>query len=158
MDQAEEPEQIQGRPDLELRIKGIIAPGQEKTTSNVNNLLGEVGAALNYLFEQGLEQTRISDTVKKDASEMVNAADQTKNLSTQVSASMNEMKTAVAEIVREINASRADTSAGCRCNGPQWIYAYARQTRPGGCDNERHGVAARRSIRWHNRPGLQKAD
>ncbi|MFZ2196605.1 MAG: methyl-accepting chemotaxis protein [Thermodesulfovibrionales bacterium] len=112
MDQAEQPEQIQGRPDLELRIKGIVAPGQEKTTSDINNLLGEVGAALNYLFEQGLEQTRISDTVKKDASEMVNAADQTKNLSTQVSASMNEMKTAVAEIVREINASRADTSAG----------------------------------------------
>ncbi|MFI5295452.1 MAG: methyl-accepting chemotaxis protein [Thermodesulfovibrionales bacterium] len=111
MDQAEHPEQIHGRPDLELRIKGIIAPGQEKTTSDVNDLLSEVGAALNYLFEQGLEQTRISDTVKKDASEMVNAADQTKNLSTQVSASMNEMTTAVAEIARKINAGRADASA-----------------------------------------------
>ncbi len=111
MDQAEHPEEIRGRPDLELRIKGIIAPGQEKTTSDVNDLLSEVGAALNYLFEQGLEQTRISDTVKKDASEMVNAADQTKNLSTQVSASMNEMTTAVAEIARKINAGRADASA-----------------------------------------------
>lgn len=111
MDQAEHPEQIHGRPDLELRIKGIIAPGQEKTTSDVNDLLSEVGAALNYLFEQGLEQTRISDTVKKDASEMVSAADQTKNLSTQVSASMNEMTTAVAEIARKINAGRADANA-----------------------------------------------
>ena len=111
MDREEHPEQLHGRPDLELRIKGIIAPGQEKTTSDVNNLLREVGAALNYLFNQGLEQTRISDTVKKDASEMVNAADQTKNLSTQVSTSMNEMTTAVAEIVRKINADRADSGA-----------------------------------------------
>jgi len=112
MDQAEEPEQIHGRPDLELRIKGVIAPGQEKTTSDVNDLLSEVGAALNYLFEQGLEQTRISDNVKKDASEMVNAADQTNNLSIQVSASMNEMTTAVAEIARTISADRADADAG----------------------------------------------
>lgn len=111
MDQAEHPEQIQGRPDLALRIKGIIGPEQEKTTSDVNDLLREVGDALNYLFEKGLEQTRISDTVKKDASEMVNAADQTKKLSTQVLASMNEMTTAVAEIAKKINADRADASA-----------------------------------------------
>jgi methyl-accepting chemotaxis protein len=111
MDQEEHPEQLHGRPDLALRIKGIIAPGQEKTTSDVNDLLEEVGAALNYLFEQGFEQTRISDTLKKDASEMVNAADQTKNLSTQVSASMNEMTTAVAEIARKINADRVNASA-----------------------------------------------
>ena len=111
MNQAEHPEQIHGRPDLELRLKGIVAPGQEKTTSDVNDLLSEVGAALNYLFDQGLEQIRISDAVKKDASEMVNAADQTKNLSTQVSASMNEMTTAVAEIARKINAGHADASS-----------------------------------------------
>lgn len=111
MDQAEYPEQIHERPDLELRIKGIIAPGQEKTTSDVNDLLSEVGAALNYLFEQGLGQTRISDTLKKDASEMVNAADKTKHLAIQVSASMDEMTTVVAEIERKINVGRADASA-----------------------------------------------
>ncbi len=65
MDQAEHPEEIHGRPDLTLRIKGVVAPGQETTTTELNDLLREVGAALNYLFEQGLEQTRISDTVKK---------------------------------------------------------------------------------------------
>ena len=71
MEQPEHPEQLRGRSDLELRIKGTVAPGQEKTTSDVNDLLSEVGAALNYLFEQGREQIRISDAVKKDASEMV---------------------------------------------------------------------------------------
>ena len=112
MDHAEQPEEIHGRPDLDLRITGTIAPGQEETASAINDLLGEVGAALNYLFDQGLEQTRISDTLKKDASEMVAASDQTKNLSTQVSASMNELITAVAEIARKIDAARADASAG----------------------------------------------
>lgn len=118
MDQAEYPEQIRGRPDLELLIKGIIAPRQEKTMSDVDDLLSEVGAALNYLFEQGLEQTRISDTLKKDASEMVNTADKTKNLSIQVSASMNEMTTAVAEIERKINVGCADAS-GSGADSPQ---------------------------------------
>ena len=42
---------------------------------------------------------------------MVDAADQTKNLSTQVSASMNELTTAVAEIARTITVSHADASA-----------------------------------------------
>jgi methyl-accepting chemotaxis protein len=110
-DQAEPPEQIRGRPDLALRITGSVAPGQEKTTSDINDLLDEVGAALHYLFEQGLEQTRISDTLKRDASEMVNAADQTKSLSTQVSAAMNELITAVADIAKKINAGRADADA-----------------------------------------------
>ena len=110
MGQADEPEQIPGRPDLGLRIKGDILPGQEKTISDVNALLSEVGAALNFLFEQGLEQTRISDTVKNDASQMVSAADQTKNLAAQVSASMNEMTTAVAEIARTINETHAARS------------------------------------------------
>jgi len=111
MDQAEHPEQIRGRPDLELRIQGIIAPGQEKNASEINELLSGVGAALNYLFRQGLEQTRISDTVKADASEMVNASDQTKELSTRVSAFMDELTTAVAEIAQKINAGGADASA-----------------------------------------------
>ncbi|MHB8835240.1 MAG: methyl-accepting chemotaxis protein [Candidatus Methylomirabilia bacterium] len=112
MDQAEDSEQIHGRPDLEFRIQGIIAPGQEKTTAEINDLLGEVSAALTYLFKQGLEQTRISDSVKADASEMVGAADQTKDLSARVSAFMNELTTAVAEIAQKIDAGGADARAG----------------------------------------------
>lgn len=112
MDQAGHPEQIHGRPDLELRIQGVIAPGQEKNTSEINDLLSEVGAALNYLFKQGLEQTTISDTVKADAGALVNAADQTKDLSTRVSAVMNELTTMVGEIAQKINAGGADARAG----------------------------------------------
>jgi methyl-accepting chemotaxis protein len=112
MDQAEHPEQIHGRPDLDLRVRGGIAPGQEKNAAAINDLLGEVGAALNYLFQQGLEQTRISDTVKADASALVLAADQTQGLSARVSAVMNELTAAVAEIAQKINAGGADAGAG----------------------------------------------
>ena len=107
MGQAEHPEEIHGRPDLELRIQGIIAPGQEKQTAEINDLLSGVSSALTYLFKQGLEQTQISDTVKADASEMVNAANQTRDQSARVSTFMNELTTAVAELAQQINAGGA---------------------------------------------------
>lgn len=104
------PERILGRPDIGLRIKGNILPGQ---ISGINALLTEVGAALKRLFARGFEQTRISDTVKNDAAQMVNAADQTKNLAAQVSATMQEMTTTVAEIARTVNeAGQAGARAG----------------------------------------------
>ncbi len=114
MDQADEPEQIQGRPDLGLRIKGDILPGQEKTISDVNVLLSELAAALKLLFEQGFEQTRVSDTVKNDASQMVNAADKTKNLAALVSTSMNELRTAVGVLAERVNETGG---AGARAGG-----------------------------------------
>jgi hypothetical protein len=77
MNQADETVQISGRPDLGIRIKGDVAPGQEALVSEVNVLLAEVSEALTRLFSRGIEQTRISDTVKNDASKMVTAADQT---------------------------------------------------------------------------------
>ena len=80
MDQSEIPKRIQGRRDLGLRIEGKIAPEQERTISDANDLLAQFGAALENLFDEGLEQTRISDAVKNDASQMVNTADQTKDL------------------------------------------------------------------------------
>jgi methyl-accepting chemotaxis protein len=112
MDHAERPEQVHGRPDLELRIQGAIAPGQEKNAAEINELLGEVGAALRYLFKQGLEQTQISDTVKADAAALVDAADQTKDLSTRVSTAMRELTTAVGEIAQKVAADGAGTRAG----------------------------------------------
>jgi methyl-accepting chemotaxis protein len=105
MDQAHEPAQIPGRPDLGLRIQENEAPGQEGLVSEVNNLLADVGEALTHLFVRGFEQTRISDAVKNDAAKMVNAADQTRNLAAQVSAAMQQMTTAVTEIARTVNAS-----------------------------------------------------
>jgi methyl-accepting chemotaxis protein len=112
MDQFEVPKRIQGRPDLGLRIEGSIAPEQEKTVSDINDFLTEVGAVLVHLFAQGLDQTRISDAVKNDASQMVNAADETQDLAAEVSASMHEMTTAVAEIASKISETdRADASA-----------------------------------------------
>jgi len=102
---------IQGRRDLGLRIEGSIAPELENTIPDVNNLLGEIGMVFEHLFAQGLEQTRISDAVKNDASEMVNAANQTKTLASQVSESMKEMINAVNEIVTKIGeSSRKDAS------------------------------------------------
>ncbi|HET6364252.1 MAG TPA: methyl-accepting chemotaxis protein [Nitrospirota bacterium] len=105
MNQADETVQISGRPDLGIRIKGDVAPGQEALVSEVNVLLAEVGEALTRLFSRGFEQTRISDTVKNDASKMVTAADQTTSLAAQVSAAMHEMTTAITEIARTINES-----------------------------------------------------
>jgi methyl-accepting chemotaxis protein len=110
--QSDIPEKIQGRPDLGLRIEKSVAPEQQKKVSDANDLLAEVGITLEHLFEQGFEQTRISDAVKNDASRMVNAADQTNNLALQVSASMNEMESAVAEIAMKLGETgRADASA-----------------------------------------------
>src|SRR5512140_3022955 len=89
---------LSGRPDLCLRLaaRGSMA-------STINDLLNDVGAALKHLFSRGFEQTRISDSVKHDAGEMVAAADKTKKLAEQVSASMHEMSTTVAEISRTVN-------------------------------------------------------
>jgi methyl-accepting chemotaxis protein len=67
--------------------------------------LDEVGAALKHLFARGFEQTRISDSVKNDAAEMVEAADRTGALAARVAASMEEMASAVAEIARTVNES-----------------------------------------------------
>ncbi len=114
MDQAGEPAQVPGRPDLGLRIKGNVEPGQEGLVSEVNVLLAEVGEALTRLFARGFEQTRISDTVKNDASEMVTAADQTRNLAAQVSAAMREMTTTITEIARTVNES---SSTGAPAGG-----------------------------------------
>ena len=105
MDQADEQVQLPGRPDLGLRIKENVAPGQEGLVSEVNILLAEVGETLTRLFARGFEQTRISDAVKNDAAKMVNAADQTRNLASQVSAAMREMTTTVTEIARTVNES-----------------------------------------------------
>ena len=116
MDQAGEPAQVPGRPDLGLRIKGNVEPGQEGLVSEVNVLLAEVGEALTRLFARGFEQTRISDTVKNDASKMVTAADQTRNLAAQVSAAMHEMTTAVTEIARTVNEG---SSTGAPASGSE---------------------------------------
>lgn len=105
-------EEIQGRPDLELRIQGVPAPGQERQATEINELLGGVSSALQYLFKQGLEQTQISDTVKADASALVAAADQTKDQSARVSAFMNELTAAVAELARKINTGDGAGAGG----------------------------------------------
>src|SRR5512134_2405249 len=105
MDQADEAVQVHGRPDLGLRIRGDAVPGQEELVAEVNVLLAEVGEAITRLFFSGFEQTRISDTVKNDASKMVTAADQTRTLAAQVSAAVHEMTTAITEIARTVNES-----------------------------------------------------
>ena len=92
-----------GRPDLSVRCPERGLPGP--MAAYVNGLLTEVGATLKYLFARGFEQTRISDTVKNNAGEMVEAADRTGNLAAQVAASMDEMAAAVAEIARTVNES-----------------------------------------------------
>src|SRR5512147_3237679 len=112
MNQADETAQISRRPDLGIRIKGDAAPGQGELVSEVNVLLAEVGEALTRLFSRGFEQTRISDTVKNDASQMVTAADQTRALAAQVSAAMHEMTTAITEIARTVNQSVSAGGSG----------------------------------------------
>ena len=100
---------LTGRPDLGIRFttSGLAGGGGGKA-SRVNALLDDVGAALKHLFARGFEQTRISDSVKNDASEMVAAADGTRTLAGQVAASMDEMAALVAEIARTVNeTSRA---------------------------------------------------
>lgn len=100
-------EGLSGRPDLGLRLaaRGGVA-------SRINVLLDEVGAALKHLFARGFEQTRISDSVKHDAGEMVEAADRTRTLAGQVAASMEEMAAIVAEIARTVNDTSRDARAG----------------------------------------------
>ena len=71
----------------------------------INALLDDVGVALKHLFARGFEQTRMSDSVKNDAGEMVAAADRTRTLAEQVAESMGEMATLVAEISRTVNAT-----------------------------------------------------
>jgi len=105
MTNREGPEQTSGRPDLGIRLKPGILPRRRTGIVRVNALLDEVGAALKHLFARGFQQTRISDTVKNDAGEMASAADRTTKLAAQVSASMDEMSTTVAEIARTVNES-----------------------------------------------------
>jgi methyl-accepting chemotaxis protein len=96
-------ELISGRPDLGVRLREGFLPGSSGMHSRINVLLAEVGATLKYLFGRGVEQTRISDSLKDDAGQMVEAADRTKKLADQVTSSMNEMSTTVAEIARTVS-------------------------------------------------------
>jgi methyl-accepting chemotaxis protein len=102
---------LPGRPDLGIRLPVNRLVGVDGgMATRINALLDDVGAALKHLFARGFEQTRISDSVKNDAGEMVEAADRTRILAGQVGASMNEMTTLVAEIARTVN----ETSRGAR--------------------------------------------
>jgi len=102
---------LRGRPDLGTRLPAR-GPAGAGLASRVNSLLDEVGAALKHLFARGFEQTRISDSVKNDASEMVEAADRTRALAEQVAASMDEMAGIVDEIARTVNETARDSRAG----------------------------------------------
>ena len=106
-------EVLTGRPDLGMRfpVSGLAGAGGG-VASRSNALLDEVGAALKHLFARGFEQTRISDSVKNDASEMVEAADGTRTLAGQVAASMDEMAAIVAEIARTVNETSRVARAG----------------------------------------------
>jgi len=104
---------VSGRPDLGMRLPGSVLPGRQGMILRINTLLDKVGASLRYLFARGFEQTRISDSVKSDAGEMVDAADRTRTLAGQVAASMDEMAAIVAEIARTVN----ETSRGARETG-----------------------------------------
>ena len=99
---------LTGRPDMGVRLpeSGIGARGG--MTSRINAMLDDAGSTLKHLFARGFEQTRISDSVKNDAGEMVAAADGTRTLAGQVAASMDEMAALVAEIARTVN----ETSRG----------------------------------------------
>ena len=109
-------ELISGRPDLGVRLReGFLSCGYGGMSSRINVLLDEVGATLKHLFSRGVEQTRISDNLKDDAVHMVEAADRTKKLADQVTASMNEMSTTVDEIARTVSdTARASGAAGER--------------------------------------------
>jgi len=88
-----------GRADLGVRLPkpGLLAADAGRIR-RVNALLGEAESSLSYLFSSGLAQTRISDSVKRDAAEMVNTADRTERLAITVAATMSEMSAAVREI------------------------------------------------------------
>jgi methyl-accepting chemotaxis protein len=104
---------LSGRPDLGIRFPvNRLAGAGGGTATRINILLDEVGAALKHLFARGFEQTRISDSVKNDAGEMVEAADQTRALAEQVAASMGEMATLVAEIARTVSKTSRDARSG----------------------------------------------
>ncbi|MEK6742019.1 MAG: methyl-accepting chemotaxis protein [Nitrospirota bacterium] len=108
-------EALPGRPDLGTRLPvNRLAGVRSGMASRVNSLLDEVGAALKHLFARGFEQTRISDSVKNAAGEMVEAADRTRALAGQVAASMDEMAAIVAEIARTVNETSRDARAGER--------------------------------------------
>jgi len=106
-------EMMLGRPDLGLRFLANGRGGARSVmAARLNTMLDDVGAALKHLFARGFEQTRISDSVKNDAGEMVEAADRTRLLAGQVAASMDEMTTLVAEIARTVNESSRDARTG----------------------------------------------
>lgn len=92
-----------GRPDLSTRLRERSLRGQGGNLSRMNALLREVGSTLKHLFARGFDQVQISDSVKHDAAEMVDAADRTEKLAALVAASMNEMSRTVAEISRTIS-------------------------------------------------------
>lgn len=117
MTNREGPEQGYGRPDLGVRLQPGIFAQRRTAIARVNALLDEAGAALRHLFARGFQQTRISDTVKNDAGEMVNAANRTTKLAEQVSASMDEMSAAVAEIARTVNESARASRTGGKTGG-----------------------------------------
>ncbi|TAN38299.1 MAG: hypothetical protein EPN25_14130 [Nitrospirae bacterium] len=103
---AHDNESAYARPDLDMRLREGFLPGRRgRIIFKINALLAEVSASLKYLFVQGFEQTLISDSVKHDAGEMVEATDRTKKLAAQVAASMHEMSTTVAEIAGTVNRS-----------------------------------------------------
>lgn len=114
-------EQASGRPDLGVRLKPGILSGSRSGAVRANVLLEEVGAALRHLFAKGFQQTRISDTVKNDAGEMVKAADRTTRLAEKVSTSMDEMSTTVAEIARTVSESGHASRTGGRTGGVEDI-------------------------------------
>jgi methyl-accepting chemotaxis protein len=103
--------ELPGRPDLSMRLPAH-GPAGAGLASHINSLLDEVGTALKHLFARGFEQTRISDSVKNDASEMVDAADQTRALAAQVAKSMDEMAGIVAEIAQTVNETSRNARAG----------------------------------------------
>ena len=106
-------EVLPGRPDLGMRLPmNRLAGARGAMASRVNALLDEVGAALKHLFARGFEQTRISDSVKNDAGEMVEAADRTRALAEQVAASMDAMASIVAEIARTVHETSRDARVG----------------------------------------------
>ena len=106
---------LAGRPDLGIRFPvGGLAGIRGGMTSRINTLLDDVGVAMKHLFARGFEQTRLSDSVKNDAGEMVAAADRTQTLAGQVAASMDEMAAIVTEIARTVHATSNNVRPGER--------------------------------------------
>ncbi len=100
------------RPDLDGRIpdRGLFGL-RSGLVARVNALLGEVGSCLKHLFLSGLEQTRLSDSVKRDAGEMAETADRTERLAAEVANAMSEMSATVGKIAFTVSQNSASRGA-----------------------------------------------